>query len=216
MTEGRDKQWFVRGQLVIDETNQPIPGLLIRLWDKDVLFDDALDESMTDHDGRFILRYRTRDFDDGGLEGLPDLYLRVHVPGTERVLLSTEEAVRDNAGRLEEFTLRLTHWAFNLEDGGAFLRFRPQLRGSVTTADGTPLEGLRVAAHDAADGRILATDISTEDGVYGCWYAEPQGPTALKVSVTAEDGGVVYRSREPLWYDGSNPVVHQIRLAPRH
>ncbi|MFT5460087.1 MAG: hypothetical protein ACI9K2_006602 [Myxococcota bacterium] len=212
MPEDRDKQWFVKGRIVVDETEVPIPGLVVRVWDKDLMFDDALGTVTTDHDGRFFVKFRTRDFDDGGLETRPDLYLHVHVPGTDRVILSTEDNVRNNAGRMEEYALRLTHWAFNISDGRAFLRFRPQVRGRVIDGSGEPVAGLTVRAHDAADGKVLASTTTDSDGVYGCWYAEPTGRMALKLSVARGVGAPIYRSREPLWFDGETSVVHQVRL----
>lgn len=39
------------------ETLRPLPGLLVRAFDKDLLFSDVLGSTVTDADGRFFLGY---------------------------------------------------------------------------------------------------------------------------------------------------------------
>ena len=212
MSEDRNKQWFVRGHVIVAETKAPIPGLCVRVWDKDFLFDDALGESVTDHEGRFFVGFQTRDFDDGGLETRPDLYVRLHHPESDRVLYSTEDVVRGDAGRIEDFLVHLSHWSFNISDGPMFLRFRPQLHGRVTGAADEPLSGLVVSAYDREDGRLLAESVTDEEGLYSCWYSEPAGERTLEVKVASSGGQALYQSRQVLWFDGSTPVVHQVKL----
>jgi hypothetical protein len=96
----------VRGAVVEGETGRPLGGMLVRLYDKDVVLDDFLGETRTDPAGRFELTFTEAQFKDL-LETRPDLYLRVYDPSGSRQLHSTEDEVRFNAGQDEFFEVRI-------------------------------------------------------------------------------------------------------------
>lgn len=96
----------VRGSVVEHETGRPLAGMLVRLYDKDVVLDDFLGETRTDPAGRFELTFTETQFKDL-LETRPDLYLRVYDPSGSRQLHSTEDEVRFNAGQDEFFEVRI-------------------------------------------------------------------------------------------------------------
>ena len=98
--------FHVRGSVVEDETGRPLEGMLIRLYDKDVVLDDFLGETRSNAAGRFELAFTEAQFKDL-FETRPDLYLRVYnASGTHR-LLTTEDEVRFNAGHEEFFEVRI-------------------------------------------------------------------------------------------------------------
>jgi hypothetical protein len=98
------------------ETLWPIPGLLVRAFDKDLLFTDVLGNAITDHNGRFVLGYERRDFREL-FERKPDVYLEIYGSATaldpgrpgDRPIYSTRDAVRFNAGRHEFFMIEIPH-----------------------------------------------------------------------------------------------------------
>ena len=94
------------GTVVEDETSRPLEGLLVRAYDKDLFKDDHLGDTHTDANGRFEISYTDVQFRDLN-ETLPDVYLRVYDASGERLLYSTEKAVRKNALVLEKFEIRI-------------------------------------------------------------------------------------------------------------
>lgn len=96
----------VHGCVVEHETGRPLEGMLVRLYDKDVVLDDFLGESRTGAGGRFELTFTEAQFKDV-FEKRPDLYLHVYDPSGTRLLRSTEREVRFDAGREEFFEVRI-------------------------------------------------------------------------------------------------------------
>jgi hypothetical protein len=94
--------WTVQGEIT-DEKGIGIGGLIVSLYDKDLLFDDVLGTITTDWRGRFRIMYRAEAFRDL-FEQQPDLYLKViDDQGSERY--SSKEAVRLEGGRVETFNV---------------------------------------------------------------------------------------------------------------
>ena len=97
-----DKPWTVRGS-VVDTAG--VPGVLVRLFDKDRLYDDLLGATQTGKKGQYKITYRRQDFREG-LEPGADLYLTV-TDAEGNVLYSSKDAIRFDAGREEEFDIVL-------------------------------------------------------------------------------------------------------------
>jgi hypothetical protein len=88
------------------ETDRPLPDLIVRAFDRDLVFDDKLGDAVTDDDGRFEIRYERQDFRDL-LERRPDLYLRVFDRTGVRVLHETSDATRRNASQSEAYEIAI-------------------------------------------------------------------------------------------------------------
>ena len=101
--EGGFRVWGVVEEA---ETGRPLPGLVVRAFDRDLVFDDALGFAETDADGGFEIHYRAEDFRDL-VESRPDVYLRVYDHAGLRLLYETREQVRRNATGDEHFTLKV-------------------------------------------------------------------------------------------------------------
>ena len=82
-----------------------MPGLRVSVFDKDLLFDDRLGETVTDSDGEFHVLYHQNDFKDL-IERQPDLYIKV-MNKTGRVLFTTEKAIRWQSDRVEYFEIEM-------------------------------------------------------------------------------------------------------------
>jgi hypothetical protein len=87
-------------------TGRPLRDLVVRAWDADVLADDLLGETPTDADGRFAIVFTQLQFRDL-VESRPDLYLTISDPSGSRLLLSTRQAVRHDAGVEERYALEI-------------------------------------------------------------------------------------------------------------
>ena len=97
-------EWMVYGQ-VVDREGQPVPNVIVRVFDKDRKYDDLLGYEVTDKFGDFQLIYHERAFYEPG-ENAPELYLRVEdSDGNE--LYSTEGEIRYESGRVEYFMIEL-------------------------------------------------------------------------------------------------------------
>jgi carotenoid cleavage dioxygenase len=96
----------VLGTVVEEESNQPLEGLLVRAYDKDLIKDDHLGDAHTDAAGHFEITYTDVQFRDLN-ETLPDLYLRIFDASGKRLLHSTEKAVRRNVRGLERYEIRI-------------------------------------------------------------------------------------------------------------
>lgn len=96
----------VFGRALNRETQQGIAGLLVEVLDKDDTVDDRLGSTITNQQGQFELIYARSDFQEQYLERKPDLYLRIK-DAHGKVLLSTKDAVRYEAGHTEAFILQI-------------------------------------------------------------------------------------------------------------
>lgn len=96
----------VKGTIVEQESGKPLDGLRVRAYDKDWVFDDDLGETRTDADGRFEISYTDVQFRDLE-ETQPDLYLRVYDASGDKILYSSEKAVRRSALVVEHFDIRI-------------------------------------------------------------------------------------------------------------
>lgn len=100
----KDEIWAVQGR-VRDNTDQPMPGLTVNLYDKDLLFDEKLGNTKTDKEGIFRFSYKTKDFPDL-IEKNPDIYLKV-TDAKGKSLYVTRKAIHFVAGKKEVFNIKL-------------------------------------------------------------------------------------------------------------
>jgi hypothetical protein len=100
----RENEWMVYGR-VIDATGQPAAGLTVRVFDKDRKLDDLLGITETEESGDFSVVYHARDFFEVG-ENAPELYLMVE-DASGKVLFTSRDSVRPQAGKSEYFTIQL-------------------------------------------------------------------------------------------------------------
>lgn len=96
--------WVIKGR-VTDEQGNGVGGLIVRLYDKDLFFDDRLGEAKTDANGYYTLTYHTEDFRDF-FERKPDLYLRV-LDEEENALYTSKREIRYESGRVEVMNVKL-------------------------------------------------------------------------------------------------------------
>ncbi len=96
----------VAGTVVEQESGKPIQGLRVRAFDKDLLFDDKLGDTLTDAQGKFEIRFTEAQFRDFG-ETTPDIYIRIYDASGKKLLYTTEKAVRRDALVREYFEVKI-------------------------------------------------------------------------------------------------------------
>lgn len=95
----------ISGTVKEKETGARVPGVVVAAFDKDRFWDDRLGEALSDAAGQFHLVYDEKAFRDL-FEEAPDVYLTVKTPAG-KLLHTTEEAVRFDAGQNEVFQLSI-------------------------------------------------------------------------------------------------------------
>lgn len=95
----------ITGRVVVKESQRALPGLIIKAYDKDLLYDDLLGNAVTDLDGTFEIVYEGEDFQEL-FEKKPDIYLKVKDEDWKDIF-STEEKVRFDSDKEEFFQLEI-------------------------------------------------------------------------------------------------------------
>lgn len=106
MTPAAPDAFRVSGTIVEDETGRPLPDLIVRAFDRDLMSDDRVGFTTTDEQGRFEIRFGREAFRDL-TETHPDLYLRIYEPTGIREIHHTRDQVRRNASEREEYHVRI-------------------------------------------------------------------------------------------------------------
>ena len=96
----------VIGTVVEQESGKPLQGLRVRAYDKDLVFDDKLGDTLTDAAGKFEISYSEVHFRDLE-ETEPDVYIRIYDASGKKLLYTTERAVRKSAAVTERFDVKI-------------------------------------------------------------------------------------------------------------
>jgi hypothetical protein len=99
-------EYRIFGVVVEAETGRPLPNLVIRAFDRDLVFDDKLGYTNTNDDGNFEIRFGPERFRDL-FETRPDLYLRIYDRAGVRLIHETTDAIRWNASQNEEYRVQI-------------------------------------------------------------------------------------------------------------
>ena len=96
----------VTGTVVENGSSAPLAGLVVRAYDKDLLFDDHLGDALTDAQGRFEIVFTEVQFMDHS-ETLPDVYVRVYDASGRKLLVTTRRDARMDTRNDEHFEIRI-------------------------------------------------------------------------------------------------------------
>jgi hypothetical protein len=96
----------VHGVVREKESGAPIARLLIRGFDKDLIWDDDLGHAISDEEGRFEFSFTDEQFRQA-FDNHPDIYLRVFDAAGKREILNTKDRIRNNASDDEYFELEI-------------------------------------------------------------------------------------------------------------
>ena len=88
----------IKGVVKEKETGIPLPGLFVKSYDKDLLFDDLLGSAMTDQHGKFDIVCELTDFREF-FDVKPDIYFKVFGSDRTTLIHSTKNAVNGTWGK---------------------------------------------------------------------------------------------------------------------
>ena len=97
----------VLGTIVEEESGKPLSGLIVRAFDKDILFDDKLGKTVTDAGGNFRIDYSSLDFSLLGAETSPELYVRIYDASGKKLLWTSEKAIRRDVQVEERYDIKI-------------------------------------------------------------------------------------------------------------
>jgi len=92
--------------VVADETGVGLPGLFVKAFDRDLLFDDLLGGALTDIEGQAQIACDEGDFKEL-FDRRPDVYFKVYSGDRKRFLHQARDVVRWNVRHQESFTIRI-------------------------------------------------------------------------------------------------------------
>jgi hypothetical protein len=98
------------------ESQKPLSGLIVCVYDKDILRSDLLGKTKTQSDGKFTINYDSSDFKEP-MEKNPDIYLKVFFGkdaksiGKRKIkpIYSTKDSIRYSASSSEKFYIEIPH-----------------------------------------------------------------------------------------------------------
>lgn len=101
----------ITGKVYETETSLGIPNLTVQAFDKDMVKDDNLGETITDSEGKFEINYTEKDF-KGMFEGESDLYITIKTRDGVNTLYNGKNNIRHEAKRHEHFDIGIPKSAF--------------------------------------------------------------------------------------------------------
>lgn len=223
--EPDDDKWIVMGRVTNPE-GQGLSELIVSVFDKDLIFDDRLGQTVTDQNGYYRFSYRTSDFRDL-IERKPDIYLKVFdLKGT--TLYSTKGAIRYEAGRVERIDIVIAKQSAS--SSGSKGETAPLqtpsdmwvVNGHVTDAQGKPLVGYTVTAYDKdflRDDRLGSTTTDAK-GSYSLTYrtSDFRGFIERKPDIYFQvhdpKGTLVYVSKN-VWFEAGRVETIDIVIGKR-
>ena len=95
----------IKGIVVEKESGKCLSGLIVKAYDKDLIYDDILGSTETDQDGKFQITYEEKDYQEL-FESKPDIYLEIKSKKAEKIY-SSEEKIRFGACDEEDFKVEI-------------------------------------------------------------------------------------------------------------
>jgi hypothetical protein len=191
----------IKGQIIDAKSRQPLVGLRIEAWDKDLVIDDLLGSAVSDQTGRFAIEFDRRYYQELIVDRRPDIYFKVYYQ--YQLVADTSDHVLWNAGRaVPEIVIAISGDATGGlgsggggrgADGGGNGAF--EVRGRVTDDRRVPARGLKVEAldHDLDGTTSLGSTTTDDAGAYSIRYTPARKPRAdLEVRALSVGSKVIY------------------------
>ncbi|UCF08544.1 MAG: hypothetical protein JSW28_02320 [Thermoplasmata archaeon] len=105
--DSKKKDFLIWGKIMVKETGQGIPNLMVRAFDRDLIVDDALGSARTDRNGDFRITYDKKAFKEFGFGKRPDIYLTISdLRG--KMIKTTKDQIRYKAKEKEGFYVKIS------------------------------------------------------------------------------------------------------------
>ncbi len=100
------RRYVIEGIVVHENTRQPLAGLRVEAWDKDLIIDDLVGSAVTDQDGRFSMAFDSTYFRELFFDRRPDVFFRIY-DGDRLVHDTLDSVIRNLRGRKHEFVIEI-------------------------------------------------------------------------------------------------------------
>jgi len=101
------KAFRIKGRITDKDSGRGVSELLVKAFDKDHLYNDLLDEVVTDDQGFFEIIYDKRNFRELFFDNRPDLYLRISTTDGHEVM-TTKNYVRYRESDTDDFDISIS------------------------------------------------------------------------------------------------------------
>jgi hypothetical protein len=207
--------YSISGIVVSSKRQQPLPGLRVEAWDKDMLIDDLLGTATTESRGFFILTFDQKYYKELVFDRKPDIYFKVY--SGDRLVLDTSDKVLFNiTPKPDPIMLTVPEEALTGDTAATY-----SVRGFILTSTSLPLGAVTVAAYDKGlEGMtLLASAVTASDGSYHIHYNRSalQGKTRadLLIRVFSDTKLTKEIGRSPVKYGAGALEAINLVLAPQ-
>ena len=200
----------IHGLITDQTTGKPLPGALIRAFDRDPGGDQLMGEATSDSSGRYQIAYAGGHWDASPSHDLtvwrPDIYLQVFVKNVAGQYIQVKQTQEYSNQRLRE--------SLQVDIPVTPRPYARTVRGTITWAGGGPVVGAAVWAYDSNElevgginlsptgNRLMGEAVTDSTGSYLLTYAEGHWDPALHsvttwrpdIFIDVDLGGYVWRS----------------------
>lgn len=182
------------GRVLAQESKEPLSGLKVRAYDKDLLYDDLLGSAVTNEQGEFAMEFTEKDFSEL-FESKPDIYLAIY-SNTFEPIYDTSDCVRWGASESEHFEVLIPQDC---------LPDTPDLSNDFVDAE-ILVTAKHIEIHDVNGYKVPKLPGFASDGQPGepalpsqhQYIAMPMGTKAAKIEVTLGEPIIISGIRNPL------------------
>lgn len=206
----------IRGVLQNKETQKPIAGMYIEVWDANLFFDTPMGGNITDQEGRFEINFKETHFLKLIFDRRPDLFFKVFYKST--LILSTEHEVVWNFEEPHESIVIGLDWPDTGigGDAGTVGDGLYHIKGTVVNDKGVALNKVAVEAYvKTLDRDILVGKSQTnKGGAYALTFKGKAEEGAPDLQVKAyQDGTGQNQTLSAIRYNASKNEVIDITIA---
>ncbi|MCG8575044.1 MAG: hypothetical protein MI810_09195 [Flavobacteriales bacterium] len=98
---------FQLSGVVLDHgTGKPLGGVLVKAYDRDLIYDDLVGTCVTDEKGSFKINFNAKDFQEA-FDKNPDIYLNIYTRDGKEMLHTSAETVKLKQGIIKDFIIRI-------------------------------------------------------------------------------------------------------------
>lgn len=210
-------EFIIKGIVREKESGIGVPNLLVRAFDKDLIFTDLLGNSITDSNGAFSIGYEGKDFKEL-FEKRPDIYFDIFGSATiedpgrpgDKPIYTTKRYIRFNAGRREYFVIEIPRDQLGDDAPGTDIIPTPAPGEWKTLIDKYIEEHPIDFQYDAEKGFMAPRLDCTSNFGPDIRNLSVGESTEVTVIVTNKGNGISYNSYVEI-YEGPWGYVHPLR-----